>query len=93
MYQESEIVELLMVAFLTPIMAASVRAIHLTGKRWFIAAYLVIVAGYASSVAEGFVWFDVFNTLEHACYATAGVLYAIAAVRLGRATREEQADR
>lgn len=85
MFQESEIVELLMVAFLTPIMAASVRTIHVPGKRLFVAGYLVTVAGYVFSVAEGFLWFDAFNTFEHASYAGAGVLYAIAAVRLLRA--------
>lgn len=86
-YQNSEMVQLLMVAFLTPIMAINVRVIDIPGKRWFVAAYLVLAAGYLFTVLEGFFWFDAFNTLEHACHAGSGVLYAIAVTRLARATR------
>lgn len=82
MYQESEIVDLLLVAFLSPIMATSVRAIQLPGKRWFIAAYLALVTGYVFTVAEGFVWPDAFNVLEHAAYALSGVLFTVAVFRL-----------
>lgn len=91
MYQESEIVDLLMVVFLTPIMAASVRAIHLAGKRWFVAAYLTIVAGYVFTVAEGYILADVFNVLEHACYAGAGMLFAVGLTILARASRRSEA--
>jgi hypothetical protein len=86
--QESEIVDLLLVAFLTPIMATSVRAIRIAGKRWFVAAYLVLVSGYVFTVAEGHVWADGFNALEHAAYALSGILFAVAALRLLRASRE-----
>lgn len=93
MYQASELVDLLMVAFLTPIMAASVRAIHLAGKRWFIAGYLALVAGYVFTFVEGFVWPDAFNLLEHACYAASGILFVVAVHELWRAAREGQASR
>jgi hypothetical protein len=86
-YQESESVDLLLVAFLSPIMAASVRAIRLPGKRWFIGAYLALVTGYVFTVAEGFVWPDAFNVLEHASYALSGVLFAVAGFRLRAASR------
>ena len=92
-YQESEIVDLLMVAFLTPIMAASVRSIHIAGKRWFIAGYLALVTGYVFTFAEGFVWPDALNILEHACYALSGILFAVAAFQLLRASREGRAAR
>lgn len=90
MYQESEIVDLLMVAFLTPIMASSVRAIHIAGKRWFVGAYLALVTGYVFTVAEGFVWPDGLNVLEHACYAISGALFAIAAYQLWIASSRQK---
>jgi hypothetical protein len=91
MYQESEIVDLLMVVFLTPIMVASARAIHLAGKRWFVAGYLALVSGYVFTVAEGYVWPDALNVMEHACYALAGILFATALGQLFRATRRAAA--
>jgi len=53
MYQESEIVDLLMVLFLTPIMVAAYRVIKVQGKQWFAAAYAMIAVGYVLTVAEG----------------------------------------
>ena len=87
MYQESEIVDLLMVLFLTPIMAVSVRAVHVAGKRWFIAGYLAVASGYVFTVAEGYVAPVLFNVLEHAAYAAGGIAFAVAAVQLARASR------
>ena len=87
MYQESEIVDLLMVLFLTPIMAVSARSIHAAGKRWFITGYLSIASGYVFTVAEGYLAPVLFNVLEHAAYAAGGIFFAVAAVRLARASR------
>lgn len=87
MYQESEIVDLLMVLFLTPIMAVSVRAVHVVGKRWFIAGYLAIASGYVFTVAEGYVAPVLFNLLEHIAYAAGGFFFAVATTKLARASR------
>ncbi|MDZ4166958.1 MAG: hypothetical protein U1E08_04620 [Coriobacteriia bacterium] len=87
MYQESEIVDLLMVLFLTPIMAVSVRAIHVVGKRRFIAGYLAIASGYVFTIAEGYVAPVLFNTLEHLAYAVGGVCFLAGLVALAHASR------
>ncbi len=87
MYRESEIVDLLLVVFLTPIMAASIRAIRISGKRWFVAGYLSIVTGFVFTVIEGYILPDAFNVLEHLAYATGGVCFAVAAHLVSRAVR------
>ena len=89
MYQESEIVDLLMVVFLTPIMYASVRAIHVPGKRWFVAAYLSIAVGYILTILEGYVAPDALNLAEHITHAVAGVCFLGASAALFRSSRPE----
>ena len=89
MYQESEIVDLLMVVFLTPIMYASVRAIHIPGKRWFVAAYLSIAVGYVLTILEGYVAPDALNFGEHVTHAVAGVCFLVASAALFRSSRPE----
>ena len=94
MYQESEIVDLLMVLFLTPILVATYRVVAVKGKAWFAASYLMIAVGYVFTVAEGFIAEDAFNYLEHVTHAFAGVFCmtgAIALYRAGRASRSEVA--
>lgn len=89
MYQESEIVDLLMVLFLTPVMAASLRSIHLAGRKLFIIGYFGVVAGFVFTIVEGYWLPDVFNALEHLSYGAAGVVLAVAAYKLMRSIRAE----
>jgi hypothetical protein len=72
-YQESEIVDLLMAVFLTPIMFVAFRTLVLPGKRWVLFGYLAMMSGYVFTVVEGYYSPDLFNFLEHAAYALAGI--------------------
>ena len=90
MYQESEIVDLLMVLFLTPILLATYRVVAVKGKAWFAASYLMIAVGYVLTVAEGFVAEAMFNYLEHVTHAFAGVFCMLGAITLYRAARGSQ---
>ncbi len=76
MYQESEIVDLLMALFLTPIMYAAFRNLRLPGKRWFVFGYLAMMAGYVFTIAEGYYFAGALNLAEHAMYALAGIGFA-----------------
>ena len=87
MYQESEIVDLLMLVFLTPVMVLSVRAIRLAGKRWFVAGYAAIAVGYVLTIIEGYAAPDLLNTLEHITHGIAGSCFLIGVVTLMRAAR------
>ncbi|MEA5076639.1 MAG: hypothetical protein VB139_09860 [Coriobacteriia bacterium] len=89
MYQESEIVDLLMVLFLTPIMVVTYRVVTVRGKRWFAAAYLMIAAGYVFTVLEGYVAPDALNTLEHVTHAFAGAFCLAGAASVFRAAHTE----
>lgn len=47
------------------------------GMRWLVWALGLAVAGWWLSVAEGYVWRDALNLLEHACYALGSVALAV----------------
>jgi hypothetical protein len=73
MYQESEIVNLLMAVFLTPIMFATFRRLTLAGKPWFLLGYAAMMVGYVTTIAEGYYAPDAFNLAEHLSYAVSGI--------------------
>jgi len=75
-YQESEIVDLLMALFLTPIMFVAFRRIAIPGKRWFVFGYLAMMTGFVLTIAEGFYLPDILNFLEHVAYALGGIGFA-----------------
>ncbi|MHB1136788.1 MAG: hypothetical protein ACYDHQ_05915 [Coriobacteriia bacterium] len=92
MYQESEIVDLLMVLFLTPIMVATYRVIKVEGKQWFAVSYVMIAVGYVLTVAEGFIIPDALNLLEHVTHAFSGVFALVGATALFRSRRRDGAE-
>jgi hypothetical protein len=73
MYQESEIVNLLMALFLTPIMFATFRRLRIAGRPWFLLGYAAMMAGYVTTIAECYYAPDLFNLLEHLSYAISGI--------------------
>jgi hypothetical protein len=73
MYQESEIVNLLMALFLTPIMFATFRRLRLSGKAWLLLGYTAMMVGYVTTIAEGYYAPDLFNFIEHLSYAVSGI--------------------
>lgn len=89
MYQESEIVDLLMVLFLTPIMVVTYRVVTVRGKRWFALSYLMIAVGYVFTVLEGYVAPEALNTLEHVTHALAGAFCLAGAASIFRYARSD----
>lgn len=89
MFQESEIVDLLMVLFLTPIMVATYRVIKVEGRQWFAAAYTMIALGYVFTVAEGYVAPDALDLLEHVTHAFSGAFTLLGAAALFRSARQD----
>lgn len=78
MFQESEIVDLMLVVFLMPMLMIGIRSVEVAGKRWFIASYWAIVCGFVFTVVEGYRATVLMNDLEHIAYAVAGIFLAIA---------------
>lgn len=91
MFQESEIVDLMLVVFLMPMLVIGIRSVQVAGKRWFIASYWAIVCGFIFTVIEGYAAPVVMNDLEHISYALGGIFLAIAVYALLR-DLPEQAD-
>lgn len=84
MVQESELVDLILGLVTAVLIVAS--GFHRRPGRdqhLLLAGYSAILAAYVSTVAEGFVWTEIFNRVEHLCLAAAAVLFALAFRRLG----------
>jgi len=75
MFQESEIVNLLVGFGSIPVLLVLARRVRLPRAPLLYAAFSCILAGYVFTVVEGILWGDFLNLLEHLSYAAAGVLF------------------
>jgi hypothetical protein len=76
-YQPSEIATLILfLAFGPVIIVALRRTLHPVPSSCYIALGAMFGA-YVFTVAEGFIFPELLNLLEHACYAVAGVTFAL----------------
>lgn len=91
MFQQSEIVSLLMAVVLTSIMYSSVRRIDFAGKRALIFGLCALLAAYIFTVVETVALPDAFNLLEHASLAASGVAFAVGLNQLARAEQRAEA--
>lgn len=91
MYQASEIVQLILVAGITPMVVSGVRALRISHKGWLVVSYAAMVCGYILTVAEGYVLPEFMNTLEHCAYAVSGLALAVAMYGLSRDARRRMA--
>jgi mannose/fructose/N-acetylgalactosamine-specific phosphotransferase system component IIC len=89
-YQPSEIVNLILLLALTPIILGTARMFT---ARWISTiywAYGFMLAAYITTILEGFVLPDLFNTVEHICYGAAGVAFAVLVVQVSRASLQRE---
>lgn len=91
MFQQSEIVSLLMGAALASIMYAGVRRIEFAGKQVLTVGLSALLAAYTFTVVETVVLPDLFNLLEHASLAASGVAFAIGLNQFARAEQRAKA--
>lgn len=77
MFQESELVCLALAIPLTIPIVLLTRDVRLPGVRLLVAAAVAALGATTFTVIEDAFWHQVFNTLEHTCYALAGVLAAL----------------
>jgi hypothetical protein len=73
----SEAVNLSLALFLTPMILVCVRSMPGEATRFLKTGILLMVAGYVATIAEGFAASDIFNVVEHACYAASGLAFAL----------------
>jgi hypothetical protein len=78
MIQENELIGLILgVGVLIFILANRSRLAGLPAARILLASYYVLLAGWALTVLEGFLWGQALNLLEHFCYALSALLLAV----------------
>jgi hypothetical protein len=83
MLEESELIRLFLGIAAAVILGMSRGGLkRLSGHKIFIAAYLVLLAGWLFTVVEHAVFPEIFNLLEHAAYVASGVLYLLWCIRL-----------
>lgn len=82
MFQESEIVNLLVGFGSVPVLVALGRRVGPPRAGVLYAAFACILSGYVCTVAEGVFWPDLLNLVEHLAYAAAGCLFLAYALLL-----------
>jgi hypothetical protein len=75
-YQESEIINLLLAVFALVIVINMLKSTDVPVPSAVLAGFFLLVGGYVFTVVEGFALRGLFNTLEHLCYALAGIFFA-----------------
>jgi hypothetical protein len=92
MFQESEIITLVVAvvgAFLSISVFAKRKVVEL---RYFYIGFFAIVAASFFTVIEGVFWKDLFNLLEHLCYALAGLSFIVGCNILLKQSQSKQED-
>jgi hypothetical protein len=84
MFQESEIVNLLVGFGSVPVLIVLARRVALPRAGIVYAAFAALLLAYVFTVVEGVVWRQGFNFLEHLAYAAAGLLFLAYVFLLGR---------
>jgi hypothetical protein len=74
--QPNEVVDLAVALFVTPIILSGIRGFVSPARGLIVAFVGCLLVALSATIAEGFVLYDVFNTLEHAMYAVAGLIAA-----------------
>ena len=75
MVQENELIGLILgVGVLIFVLVNRSRLASLPAAKVFLASYYILLAGWALTVLEGFIWNQALNLLEHICYALSAVL-------------------
>lgn len=75
MFQESEIVNLLVGFGSVPVIALLARRIAVPRGTFLYGGFGFLLLGYVSTVIEGLVFPDLLNLLEHYSYAAAGLFF------------------
>lgn len=84
MFQESEIVNLLVGFGSVPVIVLLARRVRLPHPRILYCAFSFLLLAYVFTVVEGVAWREGFNFLEHLSYAGSGLLFFVYALLLGR---------
>jgi len=93
MFQESEIITLIMGIVGICILFTSLKRFRFPGAEYFKAGFTVLFLSYVFTVAEGVLWQNLFNLLEHFGYLFSGCLFAVGCVRLSESSKTNAIDK
>lgn len=82
MFQENEIVNLLLVFASVPVLFFLSRKVRIPAGGLLYLSFGLVLVAYVFTVAEGVLWHDGFNVLEHLSEALAGLGFLAYAWRL-----------
>lgn len=89
MVQENEAITLILgVGVLLSFVIGRARIRKLPAWRTFLIGFVVLTAGWAFTVLEGFLWPEALNLVEHACYALSSILLCVWCWRVRASARE-----
>lgn len=91
MYQDSEVVSLVM-CLISAVFIGRFRNRDIPQFRYFYWGLLLMCVSFVGTVAEGFLWPDLFNAIEHLSSAVSGLLFAVACFNLMRAGETVQGE-
>lgn len=77
MFQESEIINLLLAIFSLAILTFILRRTKILKLPYILPGFYCILGAYFFTVIEGIAYKGFFNLIEHACYASSGVFFAL----------------
>jgi len=89
MFELSELISLTLFLVGLPIVLVLTRSMVLPGRYLFSAGYMVLLVARIATVAEGIMWYQQNNLLEHTCYALACGFFLLACVRMRLESREQ----
>jgi hypothetical protein len=93
MFQESEIVTLIMGIIGICILFTSVKRFRFPGAEYFKGGFTVLFLSYVFTVVEGVLWQDLFNLFEHFGYLFSGCLFAVGCARLSKSSKTGAIDK
>ncbi len=90
MFEESEIVSLALAIPLSVPIVLLARAVRTSRLYLLVGAVIFALAATIFTVVENIAFRDIFNLLEHICYATTGILIAAGCWRLALYSRRAE---
>lgn len=78
MFQSNEIITLLLGVGVLLFIAINHRMLRRMPRSGvLLSGFTLYVVGWFCTVAEGVIWLDTFNAIEHVCYALGGVMIVV----------------
>lgn len=89
MLSYSEVFSLLLALFMAPLIWRTSQGLDTTVRGLIAVALGCIVASYVFTIAEGYVFADLLNDLEHIFISASAVIFALGSYMLMRSSRDK----